>query len=307
MRDARFWSLVDGARAGREVDIEALRTALRGLTDADLEGFDKVLQRKVRKLDNRAVRKALMGNPEVFDGEGWSDDGVEYLRVCIVALGERAYRSVLRDPSELAAGPWKEREDLSYAAQEVLEERYGAEEGHPRGPLRWHAALRSEKYPVVPAKSLEEGFPFETFSWLRVDVQDSGEMPQRIYEYPGGEFVAYPHHEKLSDYFDCAAHEVQEALRAYIDFRRLPRLSLSLLVTVGESDSPPQWQLMPNFTHEEVSPGIATGLARERVGTLSASELTALAHGVVIDSLGVYFEDHPAEQRQVFELRRRLW
>ena len=40
MREARVWSRLDGARAGREVDIEALRTALRGLTDADLEGFD---------------------------------------------------------------------------------------------------------------------------------------------------------------------------------------------------------------------------------------------------------------------------
>ena len=117
---------------------------------------------------------------------------------------------------------------------------------------------------------------------------------------------AYPDHEALSDYFSCAAHEAQEALRASIDFRRLPGLCLYLLVTVGESDSPPQWQLMPDFTHEEVSPGIATGLARERVESLSSSELTALARAVFVDSLALYFEDHPAEQRQVSELRRRL-
>lgn len=306
MREARFWSLLDGARAGREVDIEALRTALRGLTDADLEGFDKVLQRKVRKLDSRAVRTALMGNPEVFDGEGWNDDGFEYLRLGIVALGERTYRSVLRDPSELAAGTWKEHEELSYAVQEVLEERYGADDDHPGEPLRWYATVNSEKYPVLPPVQVEEGFPVETFSWLQLDVQDSGQVPHRIYEYPGGEFFAYPDHEALSDYFSCAAHEAQEALRASIDFRRLPGLCLYLLVTVGESDSPPQWQLMPDFTHEEVSPGIATGLARERVGTLSSNELTALARTVVVDSLALYFEDHQAEQRQISELRRRL-
>ncbi|MCZ4326923.1 hypothetical protein [Brachybacterium paraconglomeratum] len=166
--------------------------------------------------------------------------------------------------------------------------------------------MNSEKYPVLPPVQVEEGFPVETFSWLQLDAQDSGEVPHRIYEYPGGEFFAYPDHEAVSDYFSCAAHEAQEALRATIDFRRLPGLCLYLLVTVGESNSPPQWELMPDFTHEEVAPGIATGLARERVGTLSSNELTALARTVVVDSLALYFEDHQAEQRQISELRRRL-
>lgn len=43
MKEAMFWNLVDEARTGREVDLEVLRTALRGLSDSDLEGFDKQL------------------------------------------------------------------------------------------------------------------------------------------------------------------------------------------------------------------------------------------------------------------------
>ncbi|WP_270410141.1 DUF4240 domain-containing protein [Brachybacterium paraconglomeratum] len=306
MNDITFWNLLDEARTGREVDLEILRAALRGLSDSDLGGFDKKLRGKVKRLSSRAVRKALMANPELFDGEGWSDDGFEYVCAGIVALGEEVYKSVLRDPSVLSAGTWEEREELQYVAEEVLEERYGDDQDYPQGPLRWQASVSSEKYPVARAKPLEKGFPVATFSWLQVDVQDTSGMPERIYEYPDGEVFAYPPHAVLFDYFAGAAHEAQEALRAHIDFRKLPDLSLSMLVTVGESDTSPQWQLMPNFTHEELSPGIASSLSRERVTKLSPSETTALARGVIVDSLEMYFDGHPAEQRHVSELRQRL-
>lgn len=306
MKEATFWNLVDEARIGREVDLEVLRTALRGLSDSDLEGFDKKLRGKVKKLSSRAVRKALMANPELFDGEGWSDDGFEYVCAGIVALGEEVYKSVLRDPSVISAGIWEEREELLYVAEDVLEERYGEDEDYPQGPLRWQASVSSEKYPVVLSKPLEKGFPVGTFSWLRVDVQDTGEMPERIYEHPDGEVFDYPSHRLWYDDFDIAAHEAQEALRAHIDFRKLPDLSLSVLVTVGESDAPPRWQLMPNFTQVELSPGIASALSRQRLATLSRSEMTALARSVIADSLELYFDGHPTEQRHISELRQRL-
>lgn len=303
MKEATFWNLVDEARTGREVDFEVLRAALRGLSDSDLEGFDKKLRGKVKKLSSRAVRKALQVNPELFDGKGWSDDGFEYVRAGIVALGEEVYTSVLREPPVLSAGTWEEREELLYVAEEVLEERYGDDKDYPQGPLRWQVSVSSERYPVVRSKPLEKGFPVDTFSWLRVDVQDTSETPERIYEYPDGEVVDYPSHRLWYDYFDGAAHEIQEALRPHIDFSRLPDLSLSVLVTVGEVDAPPRWQLMPNFSQVELSPGIASSLARERIAKLSPSEMTALARRVIADSLEVYFDGHPAEQRHISELR----
>lgn len=306
MKEATFWNLVDEARAGREVDLEVLRTALRGLSDSDLKGFDKRFRGKVKKLSGRAVRKALMANPELFDGEGWSDDGFEYVCAGIVALGEEVYRSVLRDPSVLSAGTWEEREELLYVAEEVLEERYGEDEDYPQGPLRWQVSVSCERYPVLRSKPLEKGFPVDTFSWLRVDVQDTSETPERIYEYPDGEVFDYPSHGLWYDYFDGAAHEIQEALRPHIDFSRLPDLSISVLVAVGDSDAPPRWQLMPNFSQVELSLGVASGLSFERAAKLSPSEMKALAHRLIVDSLEVYFDGHPAEQRHVSELRQRL-
>lgn len=66
--------------------------------------------------------------------------------------------------------------------------------------------MRSERYPVVRSKPLEKGFPVATFSWRQVDVQDSGEMPERIFDYPDGEVFAYPHHAVL---FDCFARALR--------------------------------------------------------------------------------------------------
>ncbi|WP_197466673.1 MULTISPECIES: DUF4240 domain-containing protein [Brachybacterium] len=306
MKEAMFWNLVDEARTGREVDLEVLRTALRGLSDSDLEGFDKQLWGKVKKLSSRAVRKALMTNPELFDGEGWSDDGFEYVCAGIVALGEEVYRSVLRDPSVLSAGTWEGREELQYLAEEVLEERYGEDEDYLQGPLRWQVSVSCKKYPVVRSKPLEKGFPVDTFSWLQVDVQDTSEIPQHVYEHPGGEVFAYPPHSLAYDYFDVASHEIQEALRPHIDFSKLPDLLLSVLVAVGESDTPPHWQLMPNCSQEELYLGVASSLSRERVAMLSPSEMPALAYRLIVDSLEVYFDGHPAERRHVSELRQRL-
>ena len=168
-----FWNLLDEARTGREGDLEVLRAALRGLSDSDVRGFDRKLRGKGKKLSSRAVRKALMANPELFDGEGWGDDGFEYVCAGIVALGEEVYRSVLRDPSVLSAGTWEEREELQYVAEEVLEERYGDDQDYHQGPLRWQASVSSEKYPVARAKPLEKGFPVATVSWLPRSVVSS--------------------------------------------------------------------------------------------------------------------------------------
>lgn len=306
VKEANFWSLVEEARAWCAIDLGALRTELRGLSDSDLEDFDKKLQRKVMKLGNRAVRQALMANSEMFGDEGWSDDGFEYVCAGIVALGEVVYKSVLRDPLVLSAGTWEEREELLYVAQDVLEERHGEDEDYPQGPLRWQVSVSGTKYPVVGSEPLEQGFPVATFSWLQVDVQDTSEMPQHVYEHPDGEVFAYPPHRLGYDYFDVAAHEIQAALRLHIDFSKIPDLSLSVLVAVGESDTPPHWQLMPNFSQDELYLGVASGLSHERVTKLSPSEMKALAHRLIVDSLEVYFDGHPAEQRHISELRKRL-
>ena len=55
-------------------------------------------------------------------------------------------------------------------------------------------SVSGTKYPVVGSEPLEQGFPVATFSWLQVDVQDTSEMPQHVYEHPDGEVFAYPPH-----------------------------------------------------------------------------------------------------------------
>lgn len=305
MKDTEFWNLLDEARTGPVIDLEALRIILQGLSDSALEGFDEKLQGEVERLGTRAVRNALMGNPVVVDGDGWSDDGFEFLRAGIVALGEEAYRSVLRNPSVLSTGTWEEREELLYLAQDILEERYGEDEGQGQGPLRWQVGVSHERYPVVRSKPLEEGFPVATFSWLAVRVEDTSEMPWAIYEHPDGEVVVYPEHQRLYDPFGNAGHEIQGALRDAIDFRRLPGLVLYVLVTVGESKSPSRWQLMPDFTGELVL-GIASGLTHERLANLSPGETESLARSVILDALELYFTGHPTEQRCIFQARQRI-
>lgn len=70
MKDAKFWSLLDAARTGSEIKLEALNATLQGLSISALERFDQKLRGKISRLSNRAVRKALIGNPEMVDRDG---------------------------------------------------------------------------------------------------------------------------------------------------------------------------------------------------------------------------------------------
>lgn len=40
MKDAEFWNLLDDARTGPGINLDALRTTLQGLSNSALEGFD---------------------------------------------------------------------------------------------------------------------------------------------------------------------------------------------------------------------------------------------------------------------------
>lgn len=191
-------------------------------------------------------------------------------------------------------------------AQDILEERRAEDQGHPPGPLRWQAGVSYEKNPFVRSNPLEEGFPVATFGWLAVRVEDTSKLGLGIYEHPGGAVVVHPEHERLYDPFGNAAHEIQEALRENIDFRKLPGLVLYVLITVGEEGSPSRWQLMPDFTYDTVALGIASGLTHERVAERSSDEIESLARSVILDALMLYFDGHPTEQHYVSEVRQRL-
>src|SRR5687767_5620704 len=70
--------------------LPALRSQLDELSDEDLLGFDRVLERKLYDIDRAEVQAATDG----------SDDGFLYARGFIVAAGRAYYDAVNQDPSK---------------------------------------------------------------------------------------------------------------------------------------------------------------------------------------------------------------
>ena len=125
-----FWRII--ARAAEsahdpDAQVNALRTALRGLTLEEIISFEVAFRRYL----NNAYTWDLWGAAYVIHG-GCSDDGFEYFRRWLVSRGRDVYEAALADPDSLAQrdaqpGPeslW-EFEEIYYVAREVFEEKGG--------------------------------------------------------------------------------------------------------------------------------------------------------------------------------------
>ena len=91
----------------------ALRESVGFLTQEDLLGFDRILERKLYDIDRADIQ-------EITDG---SDDGFLYARGFIVACGKGYYDAVNTEPS--VAMPDLDCEDMCYLSWHVYSEKFG--------------------------------------------------------------------------------------------------------------------------------------------------------------------------------------
>jgi Protein of unknown function (DUF4240) len=126
----KFWQIVE--RAGqsdhdRDAHVEALRTALRELTLAEIISFEVAFRRYLDK----AYTWDLWGAAHVVHG-GCSDDGFAYFRRWLVSRGRDVYEAALADPDVLARldmrpgpdGVWQ-FEEIYDVAMQIFKEKGG--------------------------------------------------------------------------------------------------------------------------------------------------------------------------------------
>lgn len=133
MNIAEFWAIVDKARKASRGDQEAMLDALRdelGAIDPKeiasyRQHFDELLV--------RAYRWDLWGAAYIMNG-GCSDDGFEYFRYWLIAMGRDVYEAALKSPDSLASvkvtlaeDDMIEFESFAYVPDEVYEELEGEE------------------------------------------------------------------------------------------------------------------------------------------------------------------------------------
>ena len=141
MDESTFWSIVARSRptdsSDREEHLSRLRVELMRLSPEDVLQFKRRLDGYV----DAAYRWDLWGAAYLLNG-GCSDDGFEYFRGWLIALGESAYARVLSNPDSLAqvappgnSDEW-EFESFLYVPYEVYEELTGGEmPPFPRGAI----------------------------------------------------------------------------------------------------------------------------------------------------------------------------
>jgi len=126
-RDA-FWAIVDATVSdSRKTQMKRLRTALKARPDEEVAAFACWLDRVLDEIDSPALMRAA---EIVFDGT--SDDGYEYFRLWIVAMGRTACERIAADPARvlerLGEDPdAADYEEFANPAFEVLEARLGDE------------------------------------------------------------------------------------------------------------------------------------------------------------------------------------
>lgn len=130
MSDADFWAIIARTtpyEADPEVQAEALRAALDGLSADQLVAFDGAFQRQLA----RAYTWDLWAVASIAHG-GASDDGFEYFRRWMVSKGQGVFEHLLAHPDDLAdllaedsEGPL-EFEMFPYVIAEVWSEKTGA-------------------------------------------------------------------------------------------------------------------------------------------------------------------------------------
>jgi hypothetical protein len=127
MEAARFWSLVEQARAASgahgERRIEALRNTLAELNPSELQAFQDHYDMQIRL----SYRWDLWGAAYVING-GCSDDGFRYFRDWLISEGQATFEAALANPDSLAALGRIERADLElfgYVALELHQRKTG--------------------------------------------------------------------------------------------------------------------------------------------------------------------------------------
>jgi Protein of unknown function (DUF4240) len=153
----RFWALIARttlyeAEPGNQ--LEALRQALRELTAADVEAFERAFQREQRP----AYTWDLWGATYVLHG-GASDDGFGYFQRWLISKGRKVFEAAVADPDSLAdrlapdvQGPC-EFEEFAYVASEVWREKTGIDP--------WEDPKGSFPYTGAPPAAEPSGAPFE--------------------------------------------------------------------------------------------------------------------------------------------------
>ncbi|HBO46104.1 MAG TPA: hypothetical protein DD670_19710 [Planctomycetaceae bacterium] len=128
MAESKFWALIDEAReeAGEvgETMVEALRDRLAELGATRIRAFDAAFNRAMEE----SYHNDLWAAAYVING-GCSDDGFDYFRGWLIALGREAYANAMRDPQTLKDyipddPDWNaELEEILYAAREAYEQK----------------------------------------------------------------------------------------------------------------------------------------------------------------------------------------
>jgi len=157
MTEDRFWALIARTtvrEADPERQLEALRQALRELTPAEIEAFERAFQREQR----RAYAWDLWGAVYVLHG-GASDDGFEYFQRWLISKGREVFEAAVADPDSLAdmlapdtQGPC-EFEGFAYVAGGVWGEKTGIDP--------WKDPEASFPYTGAPPAAEPSGAPFE--------------------------------------------------------------------------------------------------------------------------------------------------
>ena len=160
MEQARFWEIVDASRADKQsAQKRQLKAALAKLDASEVRAFAELYDVCFKKLETRRIWGAGL----ILNAGYCSDDGFEYFRHWIIALGSVAYRAALSDADSLAAYPPRRAdgsieasfEDFRYVADTVYEKKTGEE--LVMGDAE--RAVSEENFSEYPAEDLSRDFP----------------------------------------------------------------------------------------------------------------------------------------------------
>jgi hypothetical protein len=160
MDEQRFWEIVDASRADKQsAQKRQLRATLAKLDASEVRAFAERYDACFNTLETRRTWGAGL----ILNAGYCSDDGFEYFRHWIIALGSAAYRAALSDADRLAGYPPRRVdgsieasfEDFRYVADTVYEKKTGEE------LIMGHAerTVSGEDFSEYLAEDLARDFP----------------------------------------------------------------------------------------------------------------------------------------------------
>jgi hypothetical protein len=128
--ETTFWDLIAKLDWDQEGDdekvVEPVVTALAGLPDSAIAGFQNNLASKLYALDGRAWARESGSGIWWGEPDKLSVDGFLYARLAVVANGRAFYESVLGDPTSMPKDG--EFESLLYVASKAYERKTGLDD-----------------------------------------------------------------------------------------------------------------------------------------------------------------------------------